>query len=188
MGDGAQHGGHGGAELACFLYQLLGSVAGHVLEGFKEKISHQQKRNKIDGVFEGVFKKMGDKLEHPLLTALCQACFAQAVQHRLRGVDAYVMVLDNMLVELLQLTAIDRGKIPALFALQEEVHVFRGVGKKTVTNAGCAFDAGAGDDALFFKTLKVAIHRGGSHFGALVGQGACDIFAGEKSTLVCLDA
>ena len=78
------------------------------------------------------------------------------------------------------------SKIPALFALQEEVHVFRGVGKKTVTNAGCAFDAGAGDDALFFKTLKVAIHRGGSHFGALVGQGACDIFAGEKSTLVCL--
>ena len=159
-----------------------------MLEGFKEEIRHQQKRNKINGVFEGVFKKMGDKLEHPLLTALCQACFAQAVQHRFRGVDAYVMMLDHMLVELLQLTAIDRGKIPALFALQEEVHVFRGVGKKTVANAGCAFDAGAGDDALFFKTLKVAIHRGSSHFGALIGQGICDVLAREEGTLVCLDA
>lgn len=72
------------------------------------------------------------------------------------------MVLDNMLVEFLQLAAIDGRKIPALLALQEEVDVFRGVGKKAVANAGCAFDAGAGDDALFFKALKVAIYRGGS--------------------------
>lgn len=98
------------------------------------------------------------------------------------------MVLDNMLVEFLQLAAIDGRKIPALLALQEEVDVFRGVGKKAVANAGGAFDAGAGDDALFFKALKVAIHRGGSHFGALVSQGIYDVLAREEGTLMRLDA
>ena len=131
---------------------------------------------------------MGDKFEHLLFTALCQACFTQAVQHRLRGVDAYVMVLDNVLVEFLKLTAIDRGKASTLFALQEEIHIFGGVGKKTVANAGSAFNAGAGDDALFFKALKITIHRCCSNFSALVGQGVYDIFAREKSTLVSLDA
>ncbi len=99
-----------------------------------------------------------------------------------------MMMLDNVLVELLQLAAVDGGKGSAAFAFQEKVHVLRHIGQKAVAHARVALDAGAGDNALFLKALKIAVHRGGANLCPLVCQRGDDVLAGEKSALMRLNA